>query len=174
MPTNSLCVFLWPCSSKNTSVIHIDTLCERQNPLRHVTCPGYLCVSSLLVLWPQSSCTTDDVVHLRPLRSAGRSLYVGWRKFKGHLKEGGRNLVAFVFGLLLATLYGVTALFLQKQPLWFCVYSTLTVAFLAAFGMGLSAGVRADVAVMLPSLCSGRSVCFQHLPQVLWGLRKDQ
>lgn len=114
-------------------------------------------------------------------RSVGHSQYGGWRKFKGHLKEGGWNLVAFVLGLLLATLYGVTALFLQKQPLWFCVYTTLAVAFLAAFGMGLSARVRADVAVMLPSLCSGQALCVQICPQVqcensykLLGLRNDQ
>lgn len=62
-----------------------------------------------------------------------------------------------MLGLLLATVYGVTALVLQKQPLWFCAYSTVALAGLAAFGMGLSAGVRADVAVMLPSLCSGES-----------------
>ncbi|XP_071325927.1 DC-STAMP domain-containing protein 2 isoform X2 [Trachinotus anak] len=87
-------------------------------------------------------------------RSAGRSRLSSWRKVKGHLLEGGRSLVAFVCGLLLASVYGATALFLQKQPLWFCAYTTLAVALLAAFGMGLSAGVRADVTVMLPSLCS--------------------
>lgn len=63
--------------------------------------------------------------------------------------------MAFVSGLALASLYGLTALFVQKQPLWFCVYATLAIAVPTAFGMGLSAGVRADVAVMLPSLCSG-------------------
>ncbi|XP_051253304.1 DC-STAMP domain-containing protein 2 [Dicentrarchus labrax] len=88
-------------------------------------------------------------------RSAGRSRRSsGWRQVKGHLSKEGRSLVAFVFGLLLASLYGVTALFLQKQPLWLCVYTTLAVAVLAAFGTGLSAGIRADVMVMLPSLCS--------------------
>ncbi|XP_042345923.1 DC-STAMP domain-containing protein 2 [Plectropomus leopardus] len=89
------------------------------------------------------------VLHRSARRSDAR-----WRKVKGHLLEGGRSLVAFVLGLLLASLYGLTALFLQKQPLWLCVYTTLTVAVLAAFGMGLSAGVRADVSVLLPSLCS--------------------
>ncbi|XP_041799311.1 DC-STAMP domain-containing protein 2 [Chelmon rostratus] len=89
-------------------------------------------------------------------RSAGRSGRSSWRKVKGHLLEGGQSLVAFVGGLLLASLYGVAALFLQKQPPWSCVYTTLAVAVLAAFGMGLSAGVRADVAVLLPSLCSAR------------------
>ncbi|XP_054478176.1 DC-STAMP domain-containing protein 2 [Anoplopoma fimbria] len=93
-------------------------------------------------------------------RSAGRSDLSRWRKVKGHLLSGGRSLVAFVSGLLLASLYGVTALFLQKQPLWSCVFTTLTVAVLAAFGMGLSAGVRADVSVLLPSLCSAQGKNF--------------
>lgn len=64
--------------------------------------------------------------------------------------------MAFASGLLLASLYGVAALFLQNQPLWLCVYSTLALAVLTAFGLGLSAGVRADVAVLLPSLVSGQ------------------
>ncbi|XP_068586103.1 DC-STAMP domain-containing protein 2 [Cebidichthys violaceus] len=93
-------------------------------------------------------------------RSVGRSDLSRWRKVRGHLLEGGRSLVAFVSGVLLASLYGVTALFLQKQPLWSCVYTTLAVAVLAAFGMGLSAGVRADVSVLLPSLCSARGKNF--------------
>ncbi|XP_037639479.1 DC-STAMP domain-containing protein 2 [Sebastes umbrosus] len=83
-----------------------------------------------------------------------------WRKVKGHLLEGGlslvRNLAPFALGLLLATLYGLIALFLQKQPLWLCVYTTLTLAVLAAFSMGLFASVRANIMVMLPSLCSAR------------------
>ncbi|KAM6994692.1 LOW QUALITY PROTEIN: DC-STAMP domain-containing protein 2 [Tautogolabrus adspersus] len=93
-------------------------------------------------------------------RSAGRSdSRIRWRTIKPHLQEGGRSLAAFFCGLLLASVYGVTALLLQKQPLWFCVYTTISIAALAAFGLGLSAGVRADVTVMLPSLCSahGRS-----------------
>ncbi|KAM9861102.1 DC-STAMP domain-containing protein 2 [Aulostomus maculatus] len=52
------------------------------------------------------------------------------------------------------SLYGVMALFLQKQPFWFCVYSTLAFATIVAFGMGLSAGIRADCMIVLPSLCS--------------------
>ncbi|XP_018534335.1 LOW QUALITY PROTEIN: DC-STAMP domain-containing protein 2 [Lates calcarifer] len=87
-------------------------------------------------------------------RLSRRSRLSRWRRVKGHLVEGGWSLVAFVSGLALASLYGLTALFVQKQPLWFCVYATLAIAVPAAFGMGLSAGVRADVAVMLPSLCS--------------------
>lgn len=64
--------------------------------------------------------------------------------------------MAFTCGLLLASLYGITALFVQKQPLWLCAYATVGVALLAAFGMGLWSGVRADVLVLLPTLCSGQ------------------
>uniref|UniRef100_A0A3Q4GI93 DC-STAMP domain containing 2 n=1 Tax=Neolamprologus brichardi TaxID=32507 RepID=A0A3Q4GI93_NEOBR len=63
-------------------------------------------------------------------------------------------MVAFVSGLLIASLYGLMALLLQKQPLWFCAHTTLGLAGLAAFGMGLSVSVRASVMVMLPSMCS--------------------
>ncbi|XP_047190894.1 DC-STAMP domain-containing protein 2 isoform X3 [Scophthalmus maximus] len=84
-------------------------------------------------------------------RSAGQSR---WKRVKGHLREGGWSLLGFVSGLVLASLYGITTLFVQTQPLWFCVYVTLGVAVPAAFGMGLSAGIRANVTVMLPSLCS--------------------
>ncbi|XP_041650106.1 DC-STAMP domain-containing protein 2 [Cheilinus undulatus] len=93
-------------------------------------------------------------------RSAGCS---DWRNrlrtFKCHLLEEGRSLLAFLCGLLLASVYGVMGLFLQKQPLWFCTYTTIVIAALAAFGLGLSASLRADIMVMLPSLCSasGRS-----------------
>ncbi|KAF1388554.1 hypothetical protein PFLUV_G00091480 [Perca fluviatilis] len=89
-------------------------------------------------------------------RSAGRSDLGGWRKFRGHLLEEGRSLLPFGLGLLMASVYGATALFLQNQPLWLCVYTTLTLAALAAFGMGLSAGVRANVSVLMPTLCSGQ------------------
>uniref|UniRef100_A0A3Q3G3V2 DC-STAMP domain containing 2 n=1 Tax=Kryptolebias marmoratus TaxID=37003 RepID=A0A3Q3G3V2_KRYMA len=65
-----------------------------------------------------------------------------------------RSLAAFVVGLLLASLYGAMALFLQNQPLWFCAYTSVVLGSLVAFGMGLSAGVRADVMVMLPTMCS--------------------
>lgn len=71
--------------------------------------------------------------------------------------EAGSSLAAFVSGLLLASVFGGVALFLQKQPPWSCACTTLAVAVPAAFGMGLSAGVRADVSVLLPTMCSGRS-----------------
>lgn len=72
--------------------------------------------------------------------------------------------MAFCFGLLLASLYGVMALFVQKQPLWLSIYTMLAVAVLAAFGMGLSISVRADIMVLLPSLCSGESPMSTHSP----------
>ncbi|CAJ1061254.1 DC-STAMP domain-containing protein 2 isoform X1 [Xyrichtys novacula] len=95
--------------------------------------------------------TARGVLH----RSAGRANRSSTlTKVKGHLVDGGRSLVAFVCGLLLVSVYALTALFLQKQPLWFCSYTAIIMAALAAFGLGLSAGVRANIMVMLPSLCS--------------------
>ncbi|CAG5866038.1 unnamed protein product [Menidia menidia] len=88
------------------------------------------------------------------LRSAGCRGGRGGR-VRAHLWEAGLSLAAFGAGLLLASLHGAAALLLHKQPLWFCVYCTVALAGLAAFGMGLSAGVRATVTVMLPSMCSG-------------------
>ncbi|XP_029361174.1 DC-STAMP domain-containing protein 2-like [Echeneis naucrates] len=87
-------------------------------------------------------------------RSAERSRISTWKRIKGHLLEAGWSLMAFFSGLVLASVYGATALFLQKQPLWFCVYTTLAMALIVAFSMGLSTGVRTIVMVMLPSLCS--------------------
>ncbi|KAG7218795.1 hypothetical protein INR49_006430 [Caranx melampygus] len=92
-------------------------------------------------------------------RSSGRCDLSRWRKVRGHLWECGWSLMAFMCGLLLASVYGAVVLLVQQQPLWFCVRATLAVALTAAIGLGLSAGVRANVGVMLPSLCSahGRS-----------------
>ncbi|XP_054638301.1 DC-STAMP domain-containing protein 2 isoform X2 [Dunckerocampus dactyliophorus] len=59
-----------------------------------------------------------------------------------------------MLGLLLASAYGAMVIILQKQSLWVCVYSTVGVATVAAFGMGLSADMRVNIMVMLPSLCS--------------------
>ena len=80
-----------------------------------------------------------------------------WPKLRSPLLECGRSLVPFVCGLLLASVYGTLALLVQKLPLWPCVYVTQVVAVLAAFGLGLSSGVRADIMVLLPSLCSGEA-----------------
>ncbi|KAF7226476.1 DC-STAMP domain-containing protein 2 isoform X1 [Nothobranchius furzeri] len=90
------------------------------------------------------------------LRSGGRPHLRRGRELRAHLVQAGRSLMAFFVGLLLVSLYGAMTLFLQNQPLWFCVYSTVALAGLVAFGMGLSAGVRTDVMVMLPSMCSAR------------------
>ncbi|XP_055759051.1 DC-STAMP domain-containing protein 2, partial [Salvelinus fontinalis] len=65
-----------------------------------------------------------------------------------------RSLGGFLFGLFLASVYGMTALFIQNQGLWYCVYTTIAIAFLSAFGMGLSIRVRANVMLMMPMLCS--------------------
>ncbi|XP_035991463.1 DC-STAMP domain-containing protein 2 [Fundulus heteroclitus] len=89
-------------------------------------------------------------------RPGGRSRLRRRTKMRAHLLQAGRSLAAFLSGLLLASLYGLMGLVLQKQPLWFCTYSTVALAGLAAFGMGLSAGVRASVTVMLPSMFSAR------------------
>eukprot|EP00063_Salmo_salar_P081743 XP_014056578.1 PREDICTED: DC-STAMP domain-containing protein 2-like isoform X1 [Salmo salar] len=48
----------------------------------------------------------------------------------------------------------MTALFVQNQGLWYCVYTTIAIAFLSAFGTGLSIRVRANVVLMMPMLCS--------------------
>lgn len=87
--------------------------------------------------------------------SAGRGHHWLWRKVLSHSLDEGWSLSGFLCGLMLASLYGVIALILQNQPLWFCVHSTLVVALPTAFSMGLFAGVRADVMVMLPSMFSG-------------------
>ncbi|XP_041842758.1 DC-STAMP domain-containing protein 2 isoform X2 [Melanotaenia boesemani] len=89
-----------------------------------------------------------------PHRSADRSHLSRARKVRAHLVEAGWSLVAFVSGLVLASLYGLIALLLQNQPIWLCVYTTVVLAGLVGFGMGLSAGVRVSVLVMLPSMCS--------------------
>ncbi|XP_075996478.1 DC-STAMP domain-containing protein 2-like, partial [Genypterus blacodes] len=90
------------------------------------------------------------------LRSSGRC-----RRVRGHLLEAVWSLLMFALGLLLASLYGAVALFMEGQQLWLCVYTTVGVACLTSFSMGLSAGVRAIVALMLPSTCSafGSSHC---------------
>lgn len=86
------------------------------------------------------------------------------------MRESGRSLLAFALGLLLASLHGALALFVQQQELWFCFYTTQVLAALAAFGMGLSAGVRASVAIVLPSLFSnyGRKLLLFLYLSLLW------
>ncbi|KAM9489119.1 DC-STAMP domain-containing protein 2 isoform 2-T2 [Clarias gariepinus] len=65
-----------------------------------------------------------------------------------------RSLAAFLLGLLLAFVYGATALYIQNQALWYCIITTVTMGAFAAFGMGLSLNVRANITLMLPMLCS--------------------
>ncbi|KAJ8005460.1 hypothetical protein DPEC_G00146870 [Dallia pectoralis] len=65
-----------------------------------------------------------------------------------------QSFAGFLFGLFLASVYGMTALFLQNHGLWYSVYSTVALAVLMAFGMGLSIRMRANVLLMMPMLCS--------------------
>ncbi|XP_061103717.1 DC-STAMP domain-containing protein 2 [Conger conger] len=91
-------------------------------------------------------------------RTVGRRRNVKGRKSgQSHdspLIEAVRSLGAFLFGLFLATLYGMTALFLQNYGVWYCLITTVTIAGFIAFGMGLSVRVRSNVMLMLPMLCS--------------------
>lgn len=93
-----------------------------------------------------------------------------WRHARRHLLQSGRSLLAFGSGLFLASLHGAVGLFVQKQPLWFCVYTTQALAGATAFGMGLSASVRASVAIVLPSLLSnfGRKFLLFLFLSLLW------
>ncbi|XP_062847765.1 DC-STAMP domain-containing protein 2 [Trichomycterus rosablanca] len=65
-----------------------------------------------------------------------------------------RSFGAFLFGMLFASVYGMMVLFMQKQAVWYCIITTVAIAALAGFGMGLSVHVRANVVLMLPMLCS--------------------
>ncbi|KAF7708515.1 hypothetical protein HF521_017572 [Silurus meridionalis] len=64
------------------------------------------------------------------------------------------SFLAFLFGLLLAFIYGAIALYIQKHALWYCIITTVTIAAFTAYGMGLSVSVRANITLMLPMLCS--------------------
>ncbi|XP_056332009.1 DC-STAMP domain-containing protein 2 [Danio aesculapii] len=67
-----------------------------------------------------------------------------------------RSLAGFAFGLFLASVYGVTALYIQHHDVWFSVISTTILAVFAGFGTGLSERVRTNVILMFPVLCSMR------------------
>ncbi|XP_012678297.2 DC-STAMP domain-containing protein 2 [Clupea harengus] len=69
-------------------------------------------------------------------------------------KKVKRSIRSFLVGLLIASVYGMMALFLQNHGLLYSIISTVVIAALAAFGMGLSKGIRANVMLMLPTLCS--------------------
>lgn len=75
------------------------------------------------------------------------------RAAKSPLRQCVRSLAAFMFGLFLASVYGCITFFLQHYGFWFCLGSTVTIAALCAFGMGLSIRVRAVVWLVLPTLC---------------------
>ncbi|XP_047217585.1 DC-STAMP domain-containing protein 2 isoform X3 [Girardinichthys multiradiatus] len=108
--------------------------------------------SDLTVQVSRSRSTQKLRGHLN--RSGGRSRLHRRRNLQAHLVQAGQSLAAFLSGLLLASLYGLMGLLIQKQPLWFCVHSTVALAGLASFGMGLSAGVRGSIMVMMPSMFS--------------------
>ncbi|XP_008401321.1 DC-STAMP domain-containing protein 2 [Poecilia reticulata] len=95
------------------------------------------------------------------------------KKLGPQLVQAGRSLVAFLFGLLLVFIYGLLGFVVQKQPLQFCTISTLILAGLTAFGMGLSIGFRTNVMVMLPTLFSARIVLFLYVSVVVSGPMKN-
>ncbi|KAL1259587.1 hypothetical protein QQF64_010164 [Cirrhinus molitorella] len=66
------------------------------------------------------------------------------------------SLTGFTLGLFLASVYGMTALYIQNHNLWFCVITTGILAAFAGFGTGLSDRVRTNVMLMFPMLCSVR------------------
>lgn len=71
-------------------------------------------------------------------------------------KKVKRSIRSFVLGLFIASVYGMMALFVQNHGLWYSLISTVVIAALASFGMGLSEAIRANVMLMLPTLCSSK------------------
>ncbi|XP_058602504.1 DC-STAMP domain-containing protein 2 isoform X2 [Onychostoma macrolepis] len=71
-----------------------------------------------------------------------------------------RSLAGFTLGLFLASVYGMTALYIQNHNLWFCIITTGLLAACAGFGSGLSDRVRTNVMLMFPMLCSIRGKNF--------------
>ncbi|XP_056617609.1 DC-STAMP domain-containing protein 2 isoform X2 [Triplophysa dalaica] len=76
------------------------------------------------------------------------------------VRQAQRSLCGFVLGLFLASIYGMTALYIQNHNIWFCVITTGILAALFGFGSGLSDRVRTNVMLMLPMLCSKKGKNF--------------
>lgn len=130
-------------------------------------------VSSAEKMKANQTALADGGGALKPVVGRLRGCFSGpnrWRNARRHLLQSGRSLLAFGFGLFLASVHGAVSLFVQKQPLWFCFYTTQVLAAATAFGMGLSASVRASVMIVLPSLLSnfGRKFLLFLFLSLLW------
>ncbi|KAL7874213.1 hypothetical protein SRHO_G00051830 [Serrasalmus rhombeus] len=79
---------------------------------------------------------------------------LSWLLGSSAMQQARCSLVGFFIGLLLTSVYGMTALYIQNYSLWYCLITTTTIAVFTAFGMGLSIRVRTNVILMLPMLCS--------------------
>ncbi|XP_043117634.1 DC-STAMP domain-containing protein 2 [Puntigrus tetrazona] len=94
---------------------------------------------------------TPEAPHLKRLGSRLSRL-----RRSSAVRQLKRSLAGFTVGLFLASVYGVTALYIQNHNLWFCIITTSVLAACAGFGTGLSDRVRTNVALMFPMLCSSR------------------
>ncbi|KAK9961089.1 hypothetical protein ABG768_008900 [Culter alburnus] len=92
------------------------------------------------------------------LKSLGRKISLLRRS--SAVRQVKRSLAGFTLGLFLASVYGMTTLFIQNHNLWFCVITTCILAACAGFGTGLSDRVRTNVMLMIPMLCSIRGKNF--------------
>ncbi|XP_056089009.1 DC-STAMP domain-containing protein 2 isoform X1 [Rhinichthys klamathensis goyatoka] len=92
------------------------------------------------------------------LKSLGRK--ISRLRRSSAIRQVKRSLAGFTLGLFLASVYGMTALFIQNNDLWFCVTTTGILAAFAGFGTGLSDRVRTNVMLMIPMLCSIRGKNF--------------
>ncbi|XP_055066160.2 DC-STAMP domain-containing protein 2 isoform X1 [Misgurnus anguillicaudatus] len=75
-------------------------------------------------------------------------------------RQARRSVCGFALGLFLASMYGMTALFIQNHNISFCVITTGILAAVTGFGSGLSDRVRTNVMLMLPMLCSRKGTHF--------------
>ncbi|XP_067328752.1 DC-STAMP domain-containing protein 2-like [Anolis sagrei] len=65
-----------------------------------------------------------------------------------------RSVGGFALGLVLAGAYGAVVIFAQGYNIWYCLMSTLTLAFSLALGMAFSRKVRATVLLTMPQVFS--------------------